>query len=67
MNEKGLDWPAQPNLLLGKRVEIEWKNGSKYKGRVTRYYEANKIHTVLYDDNDERHYDMFTRTFQIVR
>jgi hypothetical protein len=66
MEDKTLDWPQQPSLLVNKRVEILWKNGSKYKGTVTRYYENAKVHVVLYDDNDEKHYDMFTRTFQIV-
>ena len=60
-------WPLNPNALVGKKVEIEWSHGKKYKGRITKYSQQTRIHTVLYDDGEEKYYDMFSKTFKIVR
>jgi hypothetical protein len=62
-----LDWPNQPTLLIGKNIEVEWKQGKMYKGKVTAYNPSTKRFTILYDDNEEKEYDMFTKTFKIVR
>jgi hypothetical protein len=61
-----LDWPNKPDLLVGQRISVEWKHGKLYSGKVIRYSPSSKIHTVLYDDGEEKYYDMFTKTFQIV-
>lgn len=61
-----IDWPNHPNLLIGRRINIEMKNGRIFKGMVTRYNTTFKLHTILYDDNIEKEYDLFFETFQIV-
>jgi hypothetical protein len=62
-----LDWPNQPTLLLGRKIEVEWKQGKMYKGKVTSYNSFTKRFTIVYEDNEEKEYDMFTKTFKIVR
>jgi small nuclear ribonucleoprotein (snRNP)-like protein len=60
-----LDWPNQPTLLLGRKIEVEWKQGKMYKGKVTSYNSFTKRFTIVYEDNEEKEYDMFTKTFKI--
>lgn len=61
------EWPLNPDALVGKRVEMEWSQGKVYKGKVTRYSANTRVHTVFYDDGEEKYYDMFSKTFRIVR
>jgi hypothetical protein len=61
-----LDWPNQPSLLTGRNIEVEWKHGKMYKGKVTAYNPSTKRFTILYDDQEEKEYDLFTKTFKIV-
>ena len=60
-------WPFDPSALVGKRVQIEWNGGKVYSGKVVTYSGHNKVHTVFYDDGEEKYYDMFSKTFRIVR
>jgi hypothetical protein len=60
------EWPLNPDSLVGKRVEMEWSQGKVYKGKVTRYSAHTRVHTVLYDDGEEKYYDMFSKTFRLV-
>jgi len=48
------DPESPPELLLGRRVRVEWSGGRWYKGMVNDYNEEKQEHHVLYDDNDKR-------------
>lgn len=62
---KEIDWINYPHSLVGKRIKVSWKGGKRYEGRVTKYSAASAIFTVVYDDNEEKHYDLFDKTFRI--
>lgn len=60
------DWIAAPTRLVGLRVSIQWSNSSFYSGKVTRYTPATGMHTIKYDDGEEKSYDMYHKSFRIV-
>lgn len=61
-----LDWPNQPSLLIGRNVEVEWKDGKMSKGKVVAYNPSTKRFSILFGDHEERECDLLTKTFQIV-
>lgn len=66
MNQsKTIDWINEPHLLVGQRIEVLWKEGKRYWGRVSKYSAASQIFTVLYDDGEDKHYDLFDKTFRV--
>ena len=60
------NWKLNPYDLIGKRIEIEWANGRRHRGTVTRYNQFQYKHTIQYDDTDINDYDMYTRRFWII-
>jgi hypothetical protein len=59
-------WIHFPQRLVGKRVHISWANGQFYAGKVIKYSAANGLHTIKYDDGEEKMYNMRQKTFRIV-
>jgi hypothetical protein len=59
-------WKELPFSLIGKRVDIEWKQSQRHRGTVIRYNPHFHLHTVQYDDGETKEYDMYTRRFWII-
>ena len=59
-------WIHFPQRLVGKKVHISWANGQFYTGKVIKYSAANGLHTIKYDDGEEKMYNMRQKTFRIV-
>ena len=67
MEDKVYDeWVTAPTRLVGHRVSIQWANLKFYDGKVTRYTTSTGMHTVKYDDGEEKTCDMNHKTFRIV-
>lgn len=64
-NNDTIDWINSPHSLVGERIHVAWKGGKRYGGKVTKYSASSKIYTILYDDGDEKYYDLYDKTFRI--
>jgi hypothetical protein len=64
-NRDEIDWITDPQSLVGERIQVVWKEGKRYGGKVTKYSPASKIFTVLYDDGEEKFYDLFDKSFRV--
>ena len=51
--------------LIGKRIKVRWAGDRYYRGTVIGYCEATSQHHVVYDDGDERHYELSQKTWRI--
>lgn len=60
------EWITTPSKLIGARVSILWANSQFYQGTVVRYTASSGMHTVRYDDGEERAHDMYRKSFRIV-
>jgi len=58
------DPESPPELLLGRRVVVEWAGPRYYAGTVKEYNEEKFEHFVHYDDNDKKWYKMPEKTFR---
>ena len=66
--DEGSDfWISFPSKLIGRRIGVQWEKGKMYYGKVTRYSSSNQMHTVKYDDGEEKMYNLRQKTFKIVR
>jgi len=52
------DSDDEPSDILNKRLSIRWSKGKWYDGVVSEYDDDDGKHTVLYDDGDERRYNL---------
>lgn len=52
--------------LLGCRISVMWAHNKWYDGTVTQYDLVTSKHCVLYDDNEEKWYQMASKTFYII-
>ena len=51
--------------LIGKRIKVRWAGDRYYRGTVIGYCEATSQHHVVYEDGDERHYELSQKTWRI--
>ena len=51
--------------LLGCRISVMWAHNRWYEGTVTQYDLVTGKHCVLYDDGEEKWYQMCSKTFYI--
>ena len=62
------DWRRNPQLLVGKRISMEWKGGKLYVGTVTSYNQYIREHSVIYDEDNQRtSYNMENKQFRILK
>ena len=48
------------DALIGRRIKVYWEGDGKwFKGRVASYDPEDEVHTVVYDDGDQRYYTLF--------
>ena len=52
--------------LLGCRISVMWAHNHWYEGTVTQFDMLSGKHCVLYDDGEEKWYQMSCKTFNIV-
>jgi hypothetical protein len=65
MHKEDINWIDDPRSLVGERIQVLWKEGKRYGGLVTKYSASSKVFTVLYDDGEEKYYDLFDKTFRV--
>lgn len=57
-------------LMVGRTVMVLWTNqqgkDTFYQGKITKYDIVTDRHTVIYSDNDVKHYDLSRITFRIL-
>jgi hypothetical protein len=64
VDEEEYDPEAPPELILGRRVSVEWSNNRWYSGVIDNYNEDKNEHHIHYDDNDKRWYKMPEKTWK---
>lgn len=52
--------------LLGHRVELKWTSGKWYRGTICKFDKLNQKHFIVYDDGDERWYNLNEMVFTFV-
>ena len=55
----------QPRVVVGKGIEVQWTHGW-YRGTITRYAPKTGLHTVHYEDNEIRQYDLSKKVFKMI-
>mmetsp|Transcript_3589 Transcript_3589/g.12427 ORF Transcript_3589/g.12427 Transcript_3589/m.12427 type:complete len:106 (-) Transcript_3589:24-341(-) len=59
------DSDDDPNVLVGRRVEVRWAGGTFYSGVISNFDDLG--HHVCYDDGDSRVYsDILAKTFRLL-
>eukprot|EP00980_Cylindrotheca_fusiformis_P001844 scaffold414_cov109-Cylindrotheca_fusiformis.AAC.7 len=53
-----------PEDLIGKRLRVKWAASKYYEGIVQSYNPIHGKHVILYDDGDEREYDLSKKTIE---
>lgn len=53
--------------MLGRRLELKWTSGKWYRGTVCKFDATKKKHFVVYDDGDERWYNLSEMVFRFVK
>eukprot|EP00980_Cylindrotheca_fusiformis_P023488 scaffold10514_cov72-Cylindrotheca_fusiformis.AAC.4 len=53
-----------PEDLIGKRLRVKWAAAKYYEGIVQSYNPIHGKHVILYDDGDEREYDLSKKTIE---
>jgi hypothetical protein len=60
------DSDDDPEILVGKRVNVRWKGNKWYQGTVIQYIPKTGEHHICYDDGDKKVYNMSDKRFFIV-
>ncbi|KAH8063279.1 23S rRNA (adenine(1618)-N(6))-methyltransferase [Aureococcus anophagefferens] len=62
---RAYDSDDDPNVLVGRRVEVRWAGGTFYSGVISNFDDLG--HHVCYDDGDSRVYsDILAKTFRLL-
>ena len=64
--QDGYDSDDEPTALVGMRVGVRWSGGKWFAGLVDDYDPATGQHHVLYDDHEEKWYNMSAKTFRVL-
>lgn len=60
----GYESDDDPEVLLKKRVKVQWQGNKWYGGTIVSYSEATRQHHMIYDDDDRRDYSMPQKNFE---
>lgn len=60
----GYESEDDPEVLMHKRVKVQWQGNKWYSATVVSYNSSTGLHHVIYDDDDRRDYNMPQKNFE---